>query len=116
MRRVPHRGAAELALGEAPHGDHPPACGERLDERSSRFDLGPGRGSVREGVPGPVWVSGDEFPEQNPFGEVERCEDAPHDRRRRFGRAGSRQLALGGEGYSGDARATVAGGLPDEQK
>ncbi len=55
-----------------------------------------------------------DVPEQHLVLDAELGEHAVHDRRRRLGRAGTRELALGSERNPADACAAVAGGLADE--
>lgn len=57
----------------------------------------------------------DEVPEQDVVLDAELAQNSAHDRRARFRGTRARQLPLGGERDSGDARAAVTGGLTDEQ-
>ena len=60
-------------------------------------------------------VRRDEVPEEDAVGEPKLLERPLHDRGRRLGRSGAAELALGGEGQAGDARATVSRRLTDEE-
>ena len=68
------------------------------------------------GSPGRCGCVGTTFQHSVSSSRPELGERAPDDRRGRLGRPAARELALGGERDSGDARAAVAGRLADEQK
>jgi hypothetical protein len=93
-----------------------PAAGGELHEEVHRLQYFGLRGrAVRQRLAGTVGVRRDDVPQQDVVLELELREHAPDDRRRRLGRAGAGELALGRERQAADARAAVAGRLADKQ-
>jgi hypothetical protein len=112
---MPHVRGPEDGVSEPPDGDRPAAGGEVFQEahRLPYFGLrGP---TVRQRLPETVRVRRHDVPEQDVVLELELLERAVDDRRRRFGRPGTGELALGRERQPADARAAVAGRLADEE-
>jgi hypothetical protein len=101
-------------MGQPPDGDRPaPNC--ELLEQAHRFSYFRfRRPSVRFGSSRPVRMGWNDVPEENLLRELELGERSLHDRGCRLRRARTRDLSLGGERQTADARSAVAGGLADE--
>ena len=104
--------APERTLRDAPNCDDQATSREIAEKAKARGNLGAARRTIR-GL-GPR-VCRDDVPEEDVVDEPEPGECPLHDRRGRLRRPFARQLALGSEGEARDARASVAGRLPDEE-
>src|SRR5436309_575973 len=105
-------GGARDALCEPADRDHPAATCEPNEEKDARVDLGPGRPAVRGRR---ARMGRDDVPAEDVGPAPELVEGGTDDGRGRLGRAGPRQLALGGERDAADARSPVARRLAYEQ-
>jgi len=112
MRRMTHVRRAERRLGDAPDGKDAAPARELARERQTGFDLGARRRAVRDSGAG---MRRHDVPKEDCLLEPELVENTMHDRRRRLAGSRAGQLTLGCERDARDARAAVAGSLPDEQ-
>ena len=115
VRRVPDPRLADRRLGDPAHWNQVTPGGELLEKLTRRLDLVGARATVGLRLAGPVRMRRHDVPEQHVPLEAKLVEHTVDDRRRRFSRAASRQLALRGEGNAAQARASVPGRLADEQ-
>lgn len=112
VRRVTNRRGAARPLRDAADGDDAPPFREGREELEAGDGLRAGRPAIRGRG---TRVHRHDVPEQHVVLDPELAQDAMHDRRGRLGRARAGELALRRERDPRDARATVAGSLPDEE-